>query len=42
MAGARATDKLLRDHPYWSLAVMFGLGLIAGAAFCRRRSDSNF
>jgi ElaB/YqjD/DUF883 family membrane-anchored ribosome-binding protein len=29
MAGARATDKLLRRYPYSSLGVAFGLGVLA-------------
>jgi ElaB/YqjD/DUF883 family membrane-anchored ribosome-binding protein len=39
IAGARATDKLLREHPYWSLAAVFSLGLVLGATFCRRRAE---
>jgi ElaB/YqjD/DUF883 family membrane-anchored ribosome-binding protein len=39
VAGAQATDKLLREHPYWSLAIVFGLGLAVGAGLCRRRRD---
>ncbi len=30
MAGARATDRAIRDYPYASLGVAFGLGLIIG------------
>src|SRR5690349_602026 len=37
MAGARATDKLLRQHPYSSLGLAFLCGLLAGAALCRKR-----
>jgi len=36
MAGARATDKLLRQHPYSSLGLAFACGLLAGAVFCRK------
>ena len=37
MAGARATDKLLRDHPYSSLGIAFGCGLLLGAILYRAR-----
>jgi len=37
VAGARATDQLLRQHPYSSLGVAFGCGLLAGALLCRRK-----
>ncbi|HLP75552.1 MAG TPA: hypothetical protein VK327_01430 [Candidatus Paceibacterota bacterium] len=37
MAGARATDKLLRAHPYTALGIIFGLGLFAGAVWLRKR-----
>ena len=36
MAGARATDKLLRKHPYSSLGMAFACGLVVGAVLCRR------
>jgi ElaB/YqjD/DUF883 family membrane-anchored ribosome-binding protein len=36
IAGAHATDKLLRKHPYSSLAVIFGLGFLIGARMCRK------
>src|SRR2546430_11879593 len=36
MSGARATDKLLRKHPYSSLGVAFGCGLLIGALVFRR------
>ena len=29
-AGARATDNVIRDHPYESLGAAFGVGLILG------------
>src|SRR5207245_2086939 len=29
-AGARATDKLVRQHPYSSLGLAFTVGLVAG------------
>ena len=30
VSGAKATDRLVRDHPYESLGVAFGLGLLLG------------
>jgi ElaB/YqjD/DUF883 family membrane-anchored ribosome-binding protein len=30
MAGAKATDKLVREYPYQSLGAAFGLGLLIG------------
>ena len=36
MAGARATDRVIRQYPYQSLGVMFGLGLLLGALLKRR------
>jgi len=30
IAGARSTDRVIRDHPYEILGIVFGLGLIAG------------
>ena len=39
VAGARATDRLIRNNPYRSLAVIFGIGMIAGMIVNRRRSD---
>jgi ElaB/YqjD/DUF883 family membrane-anchored ribosome-binding protein len=37
VAGARATDRVIRDNPYRSLAVVFGVGMIAGMIVNRRR-----
>jgi ElaB/YqjD/DUF883 family membrane-anchored ribosome-binding protein len=36
VAGARATDKLLRRHPYSSLGIAIGCGLLMGLLLCRR------
>jgi ElaB/YqjD/DUF883 family membrane-anchored ribosome-binding protein len=36
MAGARATDRMLRAHPYSSLAILFAAGLIVGASIRRK------
>jgi len=35
---AQATDKVLREYPYWVAGAAFGLGLIAGAFIFRNRS----
>ncbi len=37
VASARATDRLIRDNPYRSLAVVFGLGMVAGIIVNRRK-----
>ena len=37
VASARAADRLVRDYPYQSLGVAFGIGLIFGI-LTRRRS----
>ena len=37
VAGARATDRLIRDNPYRSLGVVFGAGLVLGMLINRRR-----
>jgi len=36
IAGARATDRLIREHPYHSVSVAFGIGLIIGVLVHRR------
>ena len=36
VAGARATDKVIREHPYESLGVAFGLGLLVGVLVTRK------
>ncbi len=36
LAGARATDRVIRRHPYQSLGVVFGLGFLLGALLKRR------
>jgi ElaB/YqjD/DUF883 family membrane-anchored ribosome-binding protein len=35
-ASARATDRTIRQHPYESLGVAFGLGLLIGVLINRR------
>jgi ElaB/YqjD/DUF883 family membrane-anchored ribosome-binding protein len=37
LVGARATDKMLRKHPYSSLAITFAAGLLIGATLLRRK-----
>lgn len=37
MAGAAATDKILRKYPYSSLGFAFACGLLAGTLVCRKR-----
>ena len=36
IAGAKATDKLVREYPYQSLGAAFGLGLLIGVLANRR------
>jgi Uncharacterized conserved protein len=36
IAGAKATDKLVREYPYQSLGAAFGIGLIIGVLANRR------
>jgi ElaB/YqjD/DUF883 family membrane-anchored ribosome-binding protein len=35
-AGAKATDKVIREHPYESLGIAFGVGLLIGVLINRR------
>ena len=35
-AGAEAADKVIREHPYQSIGVAFGLGLLIGVLVTRR------
>jgi ElaB/YqjD/DUF883 family membrane-anchored ribosome-binding protein len=37
VSGAKATDRAIREHPYPSLAIAFGVGLLVG--FLARRRD---
>lgn len=34
--GAKATDRVIRDHPYQSLGVAFGVGLLIGVLINRK------
>jgi ElaB/YqjD/DUF883 family membrane-anchored ribosome-binding protein len=36
VAGAKATDRLVREHPYQSVGAAFGIGLIIGVLVNRR------
>lgn len=36
VAGAKATDKLIRDHPYGSIGVALGVGILIGVLAGRR------
>src|SRR6266581_4125841 len=36
--GAKATDKVIREHPYESIGVAFGIGLLVGALVTRKYS----
>jgi len=36
LAGARATDRVIRRYPYQSLGVVFGLGILVGVLLRRK------
>ena len=36
LAGAKATDEIIREHPYQSIGVAFGVGLLIGVLVSRR------
>ena len=36
IAGAKATDAVIRQHPYESIGVAFGVGLLIGVLVSRR------
>jgi ElaB/YqjD/DUF883 family membrane-anchored ribosome-binding protein len=36
VAGAKAADKTIREHPYESIGVAFGIGLLIGVLVGRR------
>ena len=36
VAGAKATDKVIRDHPYESIGIAFGVGLLIGVLVTRK------
>jgi ElaB/YqjD/DUF883 family membrane-anchored ribosome-binding protein len=37
-AGAQAADKVIRDHPYQSIAIAFGVGALIGILVSRRNN----
>jgi ElaB/YqjD/DUF883 family membrane-anchored ribosome-binding protein len=36
VAGAKATDRVIRDNPYQSIGVAFGIGILIGVLVSRR------
>jgi ElaB/YqjD/DUF883 family membrane-anchored ribosome-binding protein len=36
LAAAKATDRVIRDHPYESIGVAFGVGLLIGVLVARK------
>jgi ElaB/YqjD/DUF883 family membrane-anchored ribosome-binding protein len=36
VAGAKAADRVIRDHPYESMGLAFGLGVLLGVLINRR------
>lgn len=36
VAGAKETDRVIREHPYESLGVAFGVGLLIGVLITRK------
>jgi ElaB/YqjD/DUF883 family membrane-anchored ribosome-binding protein len=36
LAGAQATDRLIREHPYQSIGIAFGVGMLIGVLVNRR------
>lgn len=36
-AGAQATDKMIREHPYQSIGIAFGIGMLIGILLNRNR-----
>jgi ElaB/YqjD/DUF883 family membrane-anchored ribosome-binding protein len=41
LAGAAATDKILRQHPYSALGIAFGLGVLTATLFlCARAREA--
>ncbi len=37
VAGAKATDRTIRDHPYETLGIGFGVGIVLGMLLGRRQ-----
>jgi ElaB/YqjD/DUF883 family membrane-anchored ribosome-binding protein len=38
LAAAKATDRCIREHPYETIGVAFGLGLLIGVLAARRKA----
>ncbi len=38
VAGAKATDKTIREHPYESMFISFGVGVLVGYLISRKSS----
>jgi ElaB/YqjD/DUF883 family membrane-anchored ribosome-binding protein len=36
VAGAKATDRAIREHPYQSIGIAFGIGLVIGVLVNRK------
>jgi len=36
VAGAQATDRIIREHPYQSIGIAFGIGLLIGVLVSRK------
>lgn len=36
IAGAKATDQVIREHPYESIGIAFGVGLLIGVLVTRK------
>jgi ElaB/YqjD/DUF883 family membrane-anchored ribosome-binding protein len=41
LASAQATDRLIRRHPYASVGVVLGLGVLIGVLAARSRSEAD-
>jgi ElaB/YqjD/DUF883 family membrane-anchored ribosome-binding protein len=39
IAAAKATDKVVREHPYQALGIVFGVGVLIGVLVARTRGD---
>jgi ElaB/YqjD/DUF883 family membrane-anchored ribosome-binding protein len=39
VAAAKATDKVVREHPYQAIGIAFGVGVLIGVVVTRCRRD---
>ena len=39
VSAAKATDKVVREHPYQAIGIAFGIGLLIGVLAARSRRD---